>query len=66
MLLYRNLRSRRTTEEAKGEEDYSDILGQSSSHHFQNVAEIGEGAYNEMNGVSRPPELHGMPRVELN
>lgn len=29
------------------------------------IAEVGEGVYYEINGVSRPNELQGIPRAEL-
>ena len=49
----------------KGGKQGLSSLGSSRPQNLQNIAEIGEGAYHEMNGVAKPPELHGMPRAEL-
>ena len=65
MLLCRNARSRKTIELEKGEGQDPSGFGQSPSHDILNIAEIARGPYYEVNGVARPPELHGTPRAEL-
>lgn len=37
----------------------------SQADNFQTTIEVGEGAYHEISGVSRPNELQGIPRAEL-
>ena len=37
----------------------------SQADNLQATAEIGEGAYHEINGVSRPNEVQGNPLAEL-
>lgn len=61
VLLFCYARSRRTRIEDqdidRSEPGQADI--------FQTTTEIGDGAYHEISGMSRPNELQGIPRAEL-
>ncbi|KAL2036625.1 hypothetical protein N7G274_010651 [Stereocaulon virgatum] len=61
VLLSRNAWMRRT----RGGRQGHSSLRLSRPQILEEIAVIGEGAYNEVNGVTRPPELYGMPRAEL-
>jgi len=61
MLLFRVIRSRRT----KGEKKDPHGFRSSKRHNLPNTHDIGGGANYEFSEVTRPTELQGTPRAEM-